>query len=191
MHLLSIHLVAPGLSCGIFVLTHGIFSCSMWCLVPWPEMESRPPALGSWSLSHWTTREVPDKETLEWWKRTHWGEKKRSPGFLTHPQTHTFFLLYLFLIALALWMFQFIIFILSVMWHLEKETPQALTIQCLCRSLGGFMSLIKAVFLGKHWLNREADVASPIGECAFPFNYSYKGSSEASIFHGFRQLLRL
>ena len=88
-------------------------------------------------------------------------------------------------------MSQFIIFILSMMWHLEEETPQTLTIQCLCRSLDGFMSLIKAVFLGKHWLNRGADVALPIGGYAFPFNYSYKGSSEASIFRGFRQLLRL
>ena len=29
MHLFSIHLVAPGLSCGIFIPTHGIFSCSV------------------------------------------------------------------------------------------------------------------------------------------------------------------
>ena len=34
-------------------------SCGMWDLVPWPGMELRPPALGVWSLSHWTTREVP------------------------------------------------------------------------------------------------------------------------------------
>ena len=36
-----------------------IFSCSLWYLVPWPGTEPRPPALGAWSLSHWTTREVP------------------------------------------------------------------------------------------------------------------------------------
>ena len=41
------YLAAPGLS------------CSMWDLVPWPGVASRPPALGAWSLSHWTTREVP------------------------------------------------------------------------------------------------------------------------------------
>ena len=31
----------------------------MWDLVPQPGMEPGPPALGAWSLSHWTTREVP------------------------------------------------------------------------------------------------------------------------------------
>ena len=50
---------APGLHCG----TQGLlgmwtFSCSMWDLVPWPEIEHGPPALGAWNLSHWTTREV-------------------------------------------------------------------------------------------------------------------------------------
>ena len=34
-------------------------SCSMWDLVPWPGIEPRPPTLGAWSLSHWTTMEVP------------------------------------------------------------------------------------------------------------------------------------
>ena len=34
------------------------FSRSMWDLVPWPGIESRPPALGVQSLSRWTTREV-------------------------------------------------------------------------------------------------------------------------------------
>ena len=34
-------------------------SCSMWALVPGPEIEPGPPVLGAWSLSHWTTREVP------------------------------------------------------------------------------------------------------------------------------------
>ena len=31
----------------------------MWDLVPWPGIEPRPPALGAWSLNHWTTRKVP------------------------------------------------------------------------------------------------------------------------------------
>ena len=31
----------------------------MWDLVPQPGIEPRPPALGAWSLTHWTTREVP------------------------------------------------------------------------------------------------------------------------------------
>ena len=34
-------------------------SCDRWDLFPQPGMESRPPALRAWSLSHWTTREVP------------------------------------------------------------------------------------------------------------------------------------
>ena len=33
-------------------------SCSMWDLVSWPGIESRPPVLGVWNLSHWSTREV-------------------------------------------------------------------------------------------------------------------------------------
>ena len=31
----------------------------MWDLVPCPGTEPRPPASGTWSLSHWATREVP------------------------------------------------------------------------------------------------------------------------------------
>ena len=42
-----IYLAALGLSCG------------MWELVPRPGMVHGPSALGAWSLSHWTTREVP------------------------------------------------------------------------------------------------------------------------------------
>ena len=50
-----------GLSCSTWDLHCGIgiFSCSMRDLVPWPGTEPGPPALGAWSLSHWTTREVP------------------------------------------------------------------------------------------------------------------------------------
>ena len=33
--------------------------CSTWDLVPWAGIKPSPPALGVWSLSHWTTREVP------------------------------------------------------------------------------------------------------------------------------------
>ena len=40
---------------------YGVFSCGMWDLVPRPGIELRPPALGVWSLSHRTTREVPSK----------------------------------------------------------------------------------------------------------------------------------
>ena len=47
-------------SCGMRTL-----SCGMWGLVSRPGIESRPHALGAWSLSHWTTREVPHNEVLE------------------------------------------------------------------------------------------------------------------------------
>ena len=37
----------------------------MWGLVPWPGIEPGSLALGAWSLSHWTIREVPHKAVLE------------------------------------------------------------------------------------------------------------------------------
>ena len=36
----------------------------MWDLVPQPGIEPRPPALGVWSLTHWTTKEVPEGALL-------------------------------------------------------------------------------------------------------------------------------
>ena len=47
------YLTAPGLSSGMWT-----FSCSMWDLVHCPGIEPRPPALGAWHLSPWTTREI-------------------------------------------------------------------------------------------------------------------------------------
>ena len=35
-----------------------LLSCGMWDLAPSTGIKSEPPALGAWSLSHWTTREV-------------------------------------------------------------------------------------------------------------------------------------
>ena len=43
----------PGLSCSMWTLSY-----SMWHLVSWPRIEPGAPALGVWSLSHWTPREV-------------------------------------------------------------------------------------------------------------------------------------
>ena len=46
----------------IFIYLFGgtrIFSCSMRDVVPWPGIEPGSPALGAWTLNHWTTREVP------------------------------------------------------------------------------------------------------------------------------------
>ena len=44
---------------GIIYLTALGLSCSMWGLFSLPGIEPGPPTLGAWSLSHWTTREVP------------------------------------------------------------------------------------------------------------------------------------
>ena len=52
--------------CWVSVVAHWI-SDLRWCmwdlcstgdLVPWPGIEPGSPALGAWSLGHWTTREV-------------------------------------------------------------------------------------------------------------------------------------
>ena len=40
----------------LFIWLHWILVAA--CLVPWPGIKPRSPALGAWSLSHWTTREV-------------------------------------------------------------------------------------------------------------------------------------
>ena len=42
-----------------FLCIMGTLSCSMWDLIPQPGIKPRPPALAAWSLSHWTTAEVP------------------------------------------------------------------------------------------------------------------------------------
>ena len=41
-------------------------SCGMWDLGPWPGIKPRPPALGAWSLRHWTTRDVPSQCNTSW-----------------------------------------------------------------------------------------------------------------------------
>ena len=45
--------------CQVLVAAGRLLSCSMWDLVPRPGIKPGPPALGAWSLNHWTTREVP------------------------------------------------------------------------------------------------------------------------------------
>ena len=65
-HLLSFHLssfflsfflsLLPSfLNIYLFIWLLWVLICSMWDLVPWPGIESRPSAR---SLSHWTTKEV-------------------------------------------------------------------------------------------------------------------------------------
>ena len=52
----------------IFSCCLGTLSCGMWDLVPWPRVDPRPPALGAWSPSHWTTREAPPCFFWAWYK---------------------------------------------------------------------------------------------------------------------------
>ena len=46
-------------ACRILSFSMQTLHCRMWDLVPWPQMEPRPPALGTQSLTHWSIREVP------------------------------------------------------------------------------------------------------------------------------------
>ena len=50
----------------IFIYLFGCVSLgySMWDLVPWPGIKPGPPALEAWTLSFWTTREVPKGHSL-------------------------------------------------------------------------------------------------------------------------------
>ena len=60
-HPLCLNLVALGLSWSMqsLVTTCRVFSYSMQDLVPWLGIKTGSPALGVWSLNHWTTRELP------------------------------------------------------------------------------------------------------------------------------------
>ena len=42
----------------IYLAVLGV-SCGTWDPALWAGIKPRPPALRAWSLSHWTTREVP------------------------------------------------------------------------------------------------------------------------------------
>ena len=48
-------------ACGTFSHSVGTLSCGLWDLVPCPGIKLQPSALGAWSLSHWTTREVSSR----------------------------------------------------------------------------------------------------------------------------------
>ena len=54
----------------------------MWDLVPCPGIELGPPALGVWSLRHWTTRGVPLTTSLS-------GSPSRLSPALVHPAPAT------------------------------------------------------------------------------------------------------
>ena len=65
----------PFAACGIFSCAMWTLSWGMWDTVPQPEIEPRPPVFGAWSLSHWTTREVPEKMMSSEIYRS-WGDQK-------------------------------------------------------------------------------------------------------------------
>ena len=44
----------------ILVAAHKIFTFYLLGLVLWPGLEPGGPELREWSLSHWTTREIPE-----------------------------------------------------------------------------------------------------------------------------------
>ena len=52
------------MACELLVVT--------WSLVPWPGIKPGLPALGVWSLSHWTAREAPSP-LLRW---ENWGSER-------------------------------------------------------------------------------------------------------------------
>ena len=45
-------------ACRIFVAEYRLLVAACGFLVPWSRIKTRHPALGGWSLNHWTTREV-------------------------------------------------------------------------------------------------------------------------------------
>ena len=47
-----------------FFFTFGSTVLACRILILQPEMELRPPALVVWSLSHWTTRKVPQRDSV-------------------------------------------------------------------------------------------------------------------------------
>ena len=63
-------------------------SCGIWDLVPWPGIKPGCPTLGVWSLSHWTTREVPVLFLRDKWE---WELMSRSCNDLGNACFSTFF----------------------------------------------------------------------------------------------------
>ena len=49
--------------CRIFAVACRTYSCGMWDIVSWPGIKPSPPALGAWSLRHWSPGE--SQGTLE------------------------------------------------------------------------------------------------------------------------------
>ena len=64
-------------------------NCSMWDLIPWPGIEPGPPTLGAWSLSPWTSREIPIMVSFDKHMFLILMKYKTSVFFLLHTHTHT------------------------------------------------------------------------------------------------------
>jgi len=78
---------------SIFIYLTGLgLSCGIQDLVPRPGVKSRSPALGVWSLSHWTTREVPPRIFLNPWAPLANSTVSQIHVLLTSPgvNLHTF-----------------------------------------------------------------------------------------------------
>ena len=58
----------PNPSCHMQDLSYDMqaLSCGMRDLTTWPGIKPKPPALRTWSLTHWTTREVPNQSWFLW-----------------------------------------------------------------------------------------------------------------------------
>ena len=62
------HVGSPLRHVGFLVAACGLLvAACMWDLVPQRGIKPGPPALGVWSLTHWTTREVPKALLLKAW----------------------------------------------------------------------------------------------------------------------------
>ena len=62
-------------------------SCDSWDLVPRPGIEPRPPVLGVWRLSHWTSRKVPHSCILAW--KIPWTEELLGYSSWGHKESDT------------------------------------------------------------------------------------------------------
>ena len=87
LNIVYIYLAAPGGSelwhAGSSLRHEGSFSCGMWDLVPWPGTKPRPPVLGGWSLSLWTTRVLQQTFIFSWLQRPEVGNQGVSRAVLS------------------------------------------------------------------------------------------------------------
>ena len=78
------------MACGIVSYGMQTLCCGLWDLVPQPGIECGPSAFGVWSLSHWTTREVPLTSFWKWETWQYWAYLPTEVGWLAWEEV-TFF----------------------------------------------------------------------------------------------------